>query len=76
MMFLYASAFASWPVAKNRRGLIVAVQRSRGNIDVLVANGRHHFINANPARRQAVGIHLHPYGVFLRASDHHLRHAA
>ena len=43
---------------------------------LLRCDGLLHFVDADAARRQLVGIHLHAHGVFLLAEDLHARNAA
>jgi len=55
--------------------LIVSPQRARGNIDVAVANGRLHVVNADVTRRQLVRVQLHVYRILERAEHLHLRYS-
>ena len=60
----------------DRERLLVAFQPAGRQVRVAGLNGALHFVDADVARGERVGIHLHAHGVLLRAEDLHARHAA
>src|SRR5450759_1478334 len=47
--------------------LLVAIQASGGQVGVAAGDGALHFVDADAAGGELVGVHLHAHGVLLRA---------
>ncbi len=63
------------PLRLDGEGALVAVERAGGQVDVGVADGGAHLVDADAARGQRVGVELDAHGVLLAAEHLHLRHA-
>ena len=57
-------------------GLVRAVERPRGQVDVRLRDGLLHLVDADAERGQLARIELDAHRVLLRAEDLDLRHAA
>ena len=76
MMGRYAAALSSEPLDSMVKACLSPSRRPVGRLVLLAVDGLLHFVDADAAGRELVGIHLHAHGILLRAVHLHARDAA